>query len=491
MSTFFGHPRGLATLFFTEMWERFSYYGGRAMLVLYMVASVTGQNPGFGMTAMEAGALYALYVSIVYLTNLPGGWIADRFIGARKAVLYGGILIAIGNFIIAANLGFGGFVTGLGFIAIGTGLLKPNVSTMVGSLYEQGDVKRDSAFQIFYMGINIGALLAPLVAGYFGERIDWSLGFLVVGIGMVLGLIQYVLGAKHLGDAGKFVQSDDATEVSKQQKSLRSAGIWTLIIIALLYFVHKIGIYPITVVSLSDLMGVVFVALPIVYFGALFSKGGFTKQEKGRITAIIILYLAAALFWSAYEQAGSTLTLFAERNTNNVILGWDFPVTWWQSVNAAFIVILSPVFAWLWIYLKRTGNQLSIPFKFAIGLLLVGVGFLILVPAAMKIEATGTRVGMMWLLTLYLVHTIGEMFLSPVGLSAMTKLAPQRIVGQMMGIWFLGAATGNYIGGRIGGLFETFPLKYIFLAVFCTSLVASILMFVLVPWMKRLIGDIE
>jgi POT family proton-dependent oligopeptide transporter len=491
MKTFFGHPMGLATLFFTEMWERFSYYGGRAMLVLYMVAAVTGDNPGFGMTAMEAGAMYALYVSIVYLTNLPGGWIADRFLGARKAVLWGGILIAIGNFVIAASLGFGGFVVGLGFIAIGTGLLKPNVSTMVGSLYKQGDVKRDSAFQIFYMGINIGALLAPLVAGYFGERVDWSLGFLVVGFGMVLGLIQYVLGAKHLGDAGKFVQSEDPEEVKKQKKSLRGATMWFAIAMILLVIVHNTGIYPINVISLSNIMGFVFVILPIVYFSALFSRGNFNKQERGRVIAIIVLYLAATLFWSAFEQAGSTLTLFADRNTDNSIFSWTFPVTWWQSINAWFIILLTPVFAWLWVYMKKKNMALSIPFKFAIGLLLVGVGFLILVPAAMKIEATGTRVGVIWLLSLYMVHTVAELFLSPVGLSAMTKLAPQRIVGQMMGIWFLGAATGNYIGGRIGGLFETFPLKTIFLAVFGTSLVAALLMFFLVPWMKRLIGDIE
>jgi POT family proton-dependent oligopeptide transporter len=489
--TFLGHPRGLSTLFFTEMWERFSYYGGRAMLVLYMVAAVTGDNPGFGMTAMEAGALYALYVSIVYMTNLPGGWIADRFIGARKAVLYGGVLIAIGNFVIAAGMGFGGFVTGLGFISIGTGLLKPNVSTMVGSLYEQGDARRDSAFQIFYMGINLGALLAPLVAGYFGERVDWNLGFMVVGIGMVLGLIQYGLGFKHLGDAGKYIPSSDPQEVQKQRKSLRGALIGLVVAVVILILLHQTGIYEITVISLSNIVGIIFIVLPIVYFASLFSKGDFTEQERNRVIAIIVLYLAATLFWSAFEQAGSTLTLFADRHTDNRIFGLEFPVTWWQSVNAWWIIALTPVFAWLWIYMKKTNRELSIPMKFAIGLLLVGIGFLILVPAAMKIEQTEARVGITWLLSLYFIHTVGELFLSPVGLSAMTKLAPQRIVGQMMGIWFLGAATGNYIGGRIGGLFETFPLKTIFFSVFATSFVAALIMFILVPWMKRMIGDIE
>jgi len=489
--TFLGHPRGLATLFFTEMWERFSFYGGRAMLVLYMVSTVNGDNPGFGMTAMEAGALYALYVSLAYLTNLPGGWISDQFLGARKSVLIGGILIAIGNLTIASALSFVVFVIGLSFIAIGTGLLKPNVSTMVGSLYKPGDVKRDSAFQIFYMGINLGALLAPLVAGYFGETVNWRIGFAIVGSGMILGLIQYVLGAKHLGDAGLFKQSEDAKLVKKQRKSLRNALMWFAIAIIVLLALHFTGIFLITVVSLSNVVGVIFVIVPIAYFGALFSKNDFTTQEKNRVIAIIVLYLAATLFWSAFEQAGSTLTLFADRHTKNTLFGFEFPVTWWQSVNAWWIIVMTPVFAWLWVFLKKKDIHLSIPLKFAIGLLMVGVGFLVLVPPATNIVETGDKVGVVWLLSVYFIHTIGELFLSPVGLSAMTKLAPERIVGQMMGIWFLGAATGNYIGGRIGGLFETFPLDTIFLSVFGTSFVAALLMFALVPWMKRMIGDIE
>ena len=490
--TFLGHPRGLATLFFTEMWERFSYYGGRAMLVLYMVSTVNGDNPGFGMTAMQAGALYALYVSLAYLTNLPGGWISDQFLGARKSVLYGGILIAIGNLIIASALSFTIFVIGLSFIAIGTGLLKPNVSTMVGSLYKTGDVKRDAAFQIFYMGINLGALLAPLIAGYFGETVNWRLGFMIVGIGMILGLVQYVLGAKHLGDAGLYVRPDDEETVKKQRKSLRNAFMWLVVAILLLLTVHFTGIFPITVISLSNVVGVIFVIVPFAYFGVLFSKNDFSTQERNRVIAIIVLYLAATLFWSAFEQAGSTLTLFADRYTRNNLFGFAFPVTWWQSVNALWIIVLTPVFAWLWIFLKKKDIHLSIPLKFSIGLFMVGVGFLVLVPPAMKlVEGSIDKVGVMWLLSVYFIHTIGELFLSPVGLSAMTKLAPERIVGQMMGVWFLGAATGNYIGGRIGGLFETFPIDTIFLSVFGTSFFAALIMFVLIPWMKRMIGDIE
>lgn len=491
MKSFFGHPPGLSTLFFTEMWERFSYYGGRAMLMLYMTAAVVSDNPGLGLTVMEAGALYGLYTAVVYMTNLPGGWIADKFIGARNAVFYGGVIIALGNLFLAAPFGMPSFYAGLVCIAIGTGLLKPNVSTMVGALYTPGDHRRDSAFSIFYMGINLGAFLAPLVAGYFGQKFNWHLGFFVVAIGMVLGLIQYKLGAKHLGDAGKLVNTGTPEELLKQKKSLRNGLIGALVVVAILALVHVTGIMPLTVVNLSNLVGILLLVIPIIYFGFLFTKGGFDQAEKKRIVAIIVFYLAAALFWSAFEQAGSTLNLFADRHTNNSIFGWEFPSTWWQSINALFIIVLSGVFAWLWIKLNKMNREPSTPMKFVVGLLLVGVGFLILVPAAAIIESTGNKVGIHWLLMLYFIHTVGELCLSPVGLSAMTKLAPQRIVGQMMGIWFLGAATGNFIGGRVGGLFESFPLRQIFLAVFLTSLAAALVMFFLVPWIKRLMGEVK
>ncbi|MEP6795983.1 MAG: peptide MFS transporter [Saprospiraceae bacterium] len=491
MKSFFGHPPGLATLFFTEMWERFSYYGGRAMLILYMTAAVAGVNPGLGLSVPEAGALYALYTAIVYMTNLPGGWIADKFIGARNAVFYGGCIIALGNLMLAAPVGLPGFYTGLGLIAIGTGLLKPNVSTMVGALYGQNDGRRDSAFSIFYMGINLGAFLAPLIAGWFGQKVDWNIGFLVVAVGMIFGLIQYKLGAKHLGDAGLVTAAPTAEEKGSQSKSLRGGFLGLVIAAAVLLGLHFTGIYEMNILNLSNLVGILLIVVPIIYFGFLFARGGFDTAEKNRIIAIIVFYIAAALFWSAFEQAGSTLTLFADRNTENSILGYEFPSTWWQSINALFIIVLSGVFAWLWLKLNSMKKEPSTPMKFAIGLLLAGVGFLILVPAASIIESTGGRVGVHWLLLVYFTHTVGELFLSPVGLSAMTKLAPHRIVGQMMGIWFLGAATGNFIGGRIGGMFESFPLKSIFLAVFVYCAISALVMFLLVPWIKRLMGEVK
>ncbi len=488
---FLGHPRGLATLFFTEMWERFSYYGGRAMLILYMTAAVTGENPGLGLSVVEAGALYGLYTAVVYMTNLPGGWIADKFLGARNAVFYGGVIIALGNFMLAIPGGTTPFYIGLGLISIGTGLLKPNVSTMVGSLYEVGDKRRDSAFSIFYMGINLGAFLAPLIAGWFGQRVNWHAGFLVVAIGMVLGLIQYRLGAKHLGDAGKLKAANTPEIKAQQQKSLKNGGIGLLVGLVVLIAFHFLNIYPLNINSVSNLVGVLLILVPFIYFGMLFTTGGFTGPEKKRIGAIIIFFLAAALFWAAFEQAGSTLNLFADRHTNNKVFGSEFPSTWWQSVNSIWIISLAPVFAWLWLRLNSMGKEPSTPMKFTLGLLFVGLGFLLLVPAAQMLEAGAEKVGVQWLIAVYLLHTIGELCLSPVGLSAMTKLAPERIVGQMMGIWFMGAALGNYIGGRVGGLFETFPLKNIFFAVFCFSLAASVIMFVLIPWMKRLMGEVK
>lgn len=482
------HPKGLAILFGTEMWERFSYYGGRSMMILYMTAAVTDQNPGLSLTVGEAGALYAMYVAGVYITNLPGGWIADKILGARNSVFWGGVIIAAGNILIGLNTGEMGFYLALVLNCIGTGLLKPNVSTMVGSLYAPGDIRRDSAFSIYYMGINLGAFTAPLIAGSVGEKIDWNYGFLIVGLGMILGLILFKWGARYLGDAGLKVD----TVSSKQSfKLIRTPLIISLSIIMVSVLLHMTRLYTFNLTRLSDLMGYVLLFVPFIYFFFLFRKGGYTKPEIKRIVAIIIFYLAAALFWGAFEQAGSTLTLFADRNTDNSLFGYSFPTTWWQSINSMWILLLSPVFAIVWLQLKKVNKEPSTPFKFALGLLFVGLGFLILVPAAQMITSDTVRVGVIWLMMTYFLHTVGELFLSPVGLSAMTKLAPPKIVGQMMGIWFMGAALGNFIGGRVGGMFESYPLPKIFFYVFVTSAVSAIIMFCLTPWIKRLMGEVK
>ncbi len=484
------HPKGLAILFGTEMWERFSYYGGRALLILYMTASVAGQNPGLEMSVGEAGALYALYVSGVYITNLPGGWVADKFLGARNSVFWGGVFIALGNLLIGLTTGKSGFYVGLLLNCIGTGLLKPNVSTMVGSLYSKDDPRRDSAFSIYYVGINLGAFIAPLLAGYVGQKIDWNMGFVIVGVGMILGLFLFRWGSKFLGDAGlksKELQGD----ATVNNKTLSKAGIWTAGAIGGLFLLHLTGLYPITITGLSNLMGILLLVVPFVYFFFLFTTGGFNGEEKKRIVAIIVFYLAAALFWGAFEQAGSTLTLFADRNTVNSVFGTEFPSTWWQSINSMWILLLSGVFALLWLRLNKIGKEPSTPLKFTFGLLFAGLGFLVLVPAANLIAGGTERVGAQWLLMVFFLHTVGELCLSPVGLSAMTKLAPPRIVGQMMGIWFLGTSLGNWIGGRVGGLFESFPLSQIFFYVFASSALAALIMFLLIPWTKRLMGEVK
>jgi len=496
------HPKGLAILFGTEMWERFSYYGGRALLILYMTAAVTDQNPGLSLSVEEAGALYALYVAGVYMTNLPGGWIADKLLGARNSVFWGGVLIASGNILIGLTTGKPGFYVGLLLNCIGTGLLKPNVSTMVGSLYAPKDPRRDSAFSIYYMGINLGAFLSPLIAGYVGQRIDWNSGFIVVGVGMILGLILFKWGGRYLGDAGLKLQETTSTTSDTSTKSTSTTSdtgvkslikfiVYLLIAAAILTTMHLMGWYEITLTRLSNGMGLALLIIPFVYFFFLFTQGGFSENEVKRIIAIIIFYLAAALFWGAFEQAGSTLTLFADRNTDNSLFGYSFPSTWWQSINSMWILLLSAVFAILWLRLNKINKEPSTPLKFAFGLVFVGLGFLLLVPAAKIIEAGTERVGIIWLLMTYLLHTIGELCLSPVGLSAMTKLAPPRIVGQMMGIWFMGAALGNWLGGRVGGLFETYPISQIFFYVFVTSAASGVIMLCLTPWTKRLMGEVK
>lgn len=480
------HPTGLAILFGTEMWERFSYYGGRALLILYMTASVTGQNQGLNMSVAEAGALYALYVSGVYFTNLPGGWISDKFLGARNSVFWGGVIIACGNLVLGLTTGRPLFYLGLFLNCIGTGLLKPNVSTMVGSLYADKDPRRDSAFAIYYVGINLGAFLSPLLAGYVGQKIDWNFGFIVVGVGMIFGLILFKWGGRFLGNAGL------KTDAMSQNKLEINKTAWIIIgIILILILLCVTGIIPVSVTGLSDVMGILLLTLPAAFMAYLYLAGGFNANEKNRIIAIFIFYVAAALFWGAFEQAGSTLTLFADRNTENKVFGFEFPSTWWQSINSMWILLLSPVFAIVWLKLNKIGKEPSTPIKFAVGLLFAGLGFLLLVPAAKNIEMTSGKVGILWLLFTYMLHTIGELCLSPVGLSAMTKLAPVKIVGSMMGIWFMGASLGNWIGGRVGGLFEQFPIKQIFLYVFLTSAAAALLMLVLSPWTKRLMGEVK
>jgi len=442
---FFGHPRGLATLFFTEMWERFSYYGMRAFLLFYMVTPVA--NGGLGFTDAQGTSLYGTYTGSAWGAAIVGGLIADRLIGQYRSVLYGGILIMLGHLSLVFHaLPF--FYTGLALIVIGTGLLKPSVSTLVGSLYPQGDPRRDAGFSIFYMGINSGAMLGPIIAGYVAQRIDWHLGFGCAAIGMALGLVQYVLDKRHLQPA--IARMADERRVRATPASVTHST------------------------SAPASGGVV----------------GFTPGEWGRIGAIVVLFLFAILFWAGYEAAGSSLALFADRNTDLHLFGFEFPSSWFQVAQPFFVIVLAPLFAWLWIRLGS--REPSVPMKFAFGLLFMGLAFIIMLPAGAAVAADSTlRVSAWWLITWNLFSEFGELCLSPVGLSAITKLSPARIVGLMMGVWFLSLAFGNKLAGWTAGLIETMPIDALLEWVGGTLIVAAVIMFVLVKPVRRLMGEVK
>jgi POT family proton-dependent oligopeptide transporter len=475
-TSFFGHPRGLSTLFFTEMWERFGFYGVRAILVYFMTAELA--KGGLGFSTSKAGIIYGIFLAMVYLLSLPGGWIADNILGQQRSVLYGGIVIAIGWFIMAVP-SEAAFYTALTFVVFGTGLLKPNVSTIVGGLYTPEDKRRDAGFSIFYMGINVGALIAPLICGYVGERINYRWGLALAGVGMTAGLIQYSLGAKYLGNAGL---PPPLNPQARQQALI--GGFVILAIAGMVGGLASAGVIQLTVDNLSFAVGAFLTVLTLLVFAWLLKGADWSAAERKKLAAIIVFFVASALFWSAFEQAGSTLSLFAQRNTRLSVLGWDFPASWFQSLNSVFIVILAPVFAAMWV--RMGDREPSTTAKFAWGLIFVGLGFAVLIPVANQ-----TNVSPLWLTLTYLLHTIGELSLSPVGLSAMTKLAPQRIGSLIMGVWFLSISVGEFIGGRVAAVYEQFPLPLIFGAVAGFSIVVGLLLFTLARPVSRMTGDVR
>ncbi|MGZ4808774.1 MAG: peptide MFS transporter [Thermoanaerobaculia bacterium] len=440
----FGHPRGLATLFFTEMWERFSYYGMRALLFLYMVGSV--QQPGLGFGEKSAAQIYGIYTMSVYLSGIPGGWIADRFLGHYRAVLVGGIIIASGHFCMAVP-GLPFFFTGLGLIIIGTGLLKPNVSTIVGTLYARDDRRRDAGFSLFYMGINLGAFLAPLITGPLGQKINWHIGFAAAGVGMIFGLIQYVMGKKYLVAAAGAEASPLDIRADDSDKSTA---------------------VPVKVAALKE---------PL------------SRADWARIGAVVILTLFALLFWAGFEQAGSSLTLFADRATRLTFFGMSYPSSLFQSAEPLFVIIFSSIFAWLWI--KLGPREPSSPTKFTLGLAFLSLSFLLIVPAARLYQTHHERVSPMWLVALYLLQALGELCLSPVGLSMVTKLSPARLVGLMMGIWFFATAMGNYVAGWAAGFLENRQFSEVFFAAFASVAVATVVLAILIRPIRRLMSGVH
>ena len=486
-NTFFGHPRGLATLFFTEMWERFSYYGMRALLTLFMTTATLEANPGLGLDVATAGAIYGLYTSLVYILALPGGWVADNLWGQRKAVWVGGWIIAAGHFTMAIPTTFT-FFLGMAFIICGTGLLKPNVSTVVGELYPEGGARRDAGFSLFYMGINLGAFFGPLVTGFLGEGHHWHWGFGAAGVGMVFGLIQFRRGAHYLGTAGLLRTTDTPERLAA--KSRKFFGTFFAVVAALVAFGYLVssGVIPLTLTQIATTLGYGVLIIVGLYFVYLWTLGGHTAAESRRMGVIFWLFLLIAIFWSGFEQAGTSLNLFARDLTNRVIFGWETPASWLQSINPIFIIIGAPLFGSLWVWLERRNADPSIPMKAGLGLTGLAAGFFVLSWGAAN-ASTDHLVSPAWLVVTYFLHTVGELCISPIGLSAITKLSPGRRVGQMMGIWFVGAALGNLFAGLVAGQLETMMPHELFRTVAMIVGVAGIVALVLAPQVKKLAGS--
>ncbi len=477
------------------MWERFSYYGMRALLILFMTAPLAGG--GLGFDTATAGAIYGTYVALAYLTSLPGGWIADRFLGQRRSALYGGVVIMLGHISLAIP-NMVTFYGGLLLVTLGTGLLKPNVSTMVGALYSKDDERRDAGFSIYYMGINIGAFSAPLVCGWLAQSEQfrgilasfgispataWHWGFAMAAVGMFFGLVQYLAGWKYLGEVGMYPVKPESSAAYAGQRRMLLIGVAALVLLVIgLVVGASMGV--VTPEGVANGVGVFLLLTTVAFFLWMFTVAQWTREERKRLVVVLVLFLAASVFWSVFEQAGSTLNLFADRNTSTVAFGYEFPPSWFQSMNSLFLIIFAPIFAWIWFRLGK--NDPSSPTKFTLGLIFVAAGFGILVFAAQQAER-GVLVSPWWLVATYLLHTMGELCISPVGLSAMTKLAPARIVGLTMGVWFLATSVGNYLGGRVGGLYESFSLPDLFGAVTIFALGCAVLLAFFIRPIRRML----
>ena len=428
---FLGHPKGLFVCFATEMWERFSYYGMRALLILYLTKH-------WEFTDATSYLIYGAYTSLVYIMPVFGGMLADQILGSKKAVTYGAILLVFGHLGMTVESNEQIFYLSLALIVSGVGFLKPNISTMVGALYEEGDPRRDSGFTIFYMGINIGAFTATLLCGYLGEQVGWAYGFGAAGIGMLFGLIIFLWGQKYLEGL-----AEPPSNKYLQKMNGISYESWAYIS----------GIFMVLVswflVQNSQLVGQLLGGFGAIFIGAwlLYALFRCAPDERDRLIVVGILILFSLIFWALFEQAGSSLNILTDRGVNRVIFGWEVPASMFQSLNAGFIFTIAPLFAMLWIALAKRNMEPSTPIKFSIGIIFVGLGFLALVYGMRSSE--GLQTGVFWIILIYLLHTLGELCLSPVGLSSVTKLSPQRIVGFMMGMWFFASAAGNYVAGLI------------------------------------------
>ncbi len=497
---FFGHPVGLSTLFFTGMWGRFSYYGMRAFLIFYMTTPKELGGQGLldtvsGKPLPIAGAIVGMFGASVYLLGLPGGWIADRFLGQRKAVAFGGVGIALGNAVLAIpNIGDLYYI-GLILIAAGTGFLKPNISTLVGQLYKEGDVRRDAGYTIYYMGINIGATLAPFVCGYLAQDADfrltlaakgldpnlcWSFAFGASAAGMVLGLAQYLVMNRWLGDAGLRPTVPDDPKRAARDRTVLGAIVGAIALIGVF-----VAVVAPSAEMIRETMGIGLILGSIALFYGLYKSARDAKERRG-ILAMIPLYLGAISFFAIFEQAPTTLNLYAEKLTERHFLGLEIPSSYYQSVNAIFIVALAPLFAFIWVLLGRKGKEPTSVNKFAIGMVLLSLAFVVMIPAASASETN--KVSPMYLIGLYFFFTLSELCISPVGLSSMSKLAPQRLGGMVMGIWFLGTAIGIYLAGRATEISSAWGYSTLFSFLLVASLVVSAALFLVAPMIKRMMA---
>ena len=442
---FFGHPIGLRTLFLTEMWERMSYYGMRALLVLYMTGALTGFNPGLGWSSIEAQAIYGIYVGMVYFMVIPGGWLADNILGHQKAVLYGAIIIALGHFTLALPLEQT-FFLGLIFVVLGTGLLKGNISSIVGKLYKDEDDRRESGYTIFYMAINIGSTLGFLVCSYLGEKIGWHWGFGAAGFGMAFGVIQFIRSRNLLGSAGA---EPNALDEAKRSKLVFRTKI-SLVLMVLVILGGLFGIYTVDARAFAEGFYYFLCFVAGTYFLYLYFFAGLNSSEKKNLVLLSLLFIGAAAFWSGFDQSASSLSIFARDYTDLSVSGYIIPIGWLQFANPIFVVIFAPIFAGTWMHLARKNLNPSLPIKFALGLVLMAISFMVML-YAVDLAIVSSPVGMRWLIITYLLQTWGELTLSPVGLAAFSKYSPKKYIGQMFGLWFTASAIGGVLAGLLGG----------------------------------------
>lgn len=494
--TFLGHPAGLATLFFTEMWERFSYYGMRALLMIFMYTPLV--EGGLGMSVKTSGAIYGLYTMLVYLLALPGGWLADNLFGLKKSVFYGGCIIALGHICLALPY-TQTFFLGLLFIVMGTGLLKPNVSSMVGELYSTNEsARRDAGFSIFYMGINLGAFTAPIIVSYLGEQVNWHYGFAAAGLGMIIGVIQYQMMQKNIQHIGGV---PDAPEKVAAMPRVRMGLLIFLILLAAFVAMLMLNIVSVDPVAIAQYSTVIIMIVLALFFLKAFLFENLNSDEKRKLIAVVIFFGFSAIFWAGYEQQGSTLNLFADKYTDRIFGGWEMPAGWFQSFPPVYVVLFSVPVAFFWVWLSKRNLDPNTPVKFSLGLIFMGLGFVLMMWASYSVVSDGVvgpEAGAGWLVVTYLLHTFGEICLYPTGLSAVTKLSPPSLKGQLMGIWFMSLAFGNLVAGLFAGEFEESAiiaqptiLPDLFFTVVKVILTSGLIILVLNKPIRQLMGNIR